>query len=100
MNIYPCTQVDGAALPSQSSGESSFLNVLEWITFGRGDRGWRMDRVRRLVSHGGYNYVGITGGSIAVSAEKKTMMVFDSLHPEEAALHMEEEKKEAGEDIV
>ena len=35
-----------------------------------------MDRVRRVVSHGGFNYVSITADNLAVSAEKKTTMVF------------------------
>lgn len=49
-----------------------------------------MERVRRVVSHGGFNYVSITGSNLAVSAEKKTIICFDSLNPAET-LDLEEE---------
>lgn len=43
-----------------------------------------MERVRRVVSHGGFNYISITDGNLATSAEKKTILSFDSLHPVES----------------
>ena len=52
-----------------------------------------MERVRRVISHGGFNYVSITGSNLAVSAEKKTILAFDSLHPVEH-LNLEKEEKE------
>ena len=42
-----------------------------------------MERVRRVVSHGGFNYVSVLAGSLAVSAEKKTVLAFDSMNPME-----------------
>ena len=42
-----------------------------------------MERVRRVISHGGYNYVSVVGGKLALSAEKRTVLAFDSLHPVE-----------------
>jgi len=77
-------------LPSQLSGESTFFNVLEWMSFAKMDKGWMMERVRRVISHGGFNYVSITGDNLAVSAEKKTVLCFDSLHPAET-LNLERE---------
>ena len=49
-----------------------------------------MDRVRRVVSHGGFNYVSITADNLAVSAEKKTVLSFDSLNPVEESLDLDE----------
>lgn len=40
-------------LPAQTSGETSFFNVLEWISFSKQEEHWTMERVRRIVSHGG-----------------------------------------------
>ena len=53
-----------------------------------------MERVRRVISHGGFNYVSITGSNLAVSAEKKTILAFDSLHPVEHLNLEKEEKKD------
>ena len=50
-----------------------------------------MERVRRVISHGGYNYVSVVGENLAVSAEKKTILTFDSLHPTEDLDIMEAE---------
>mgnify|MGYP001166994895 FL=1 len=43
-----------------------------------------MARGRRVISHGGYNYVSVAAGKLVLSAEKRTVLVFDSLHPVEA----------------
>eukprot|EP00088_Acartia_fossae_P001645 TRINITY_DN10655_c0_g2_i1.p1 TRINITY_DN10655_c0_g2~~TRINITY_DN10655_c0_g2_i1.p1 ORF type:complete len:571 (+),score=117.23 TRINITY_DN10655_c0_g2_i1:52-1764(+) len=76
-------RMEVTALPSNSQEETSFFNCLEWITFSLEDKGWQMERVRRVVSHGGFNYVSVLAGSLAVSAEKKTVLSFDSLNPVE-----------------
>ena len=34
-----------------------FLNCVERISLSRGAAGWTMDRVRRIVSQGGFNYI-------------------------------------------
>ena len=43
-----------------------------------------MEQVRRVISHGGYNYISVAAGKLVLSAEKRTVLVFDSLHPVEA----------------
>jgi len=77
-------------LTSKSKTETHFFNCLEWISFTYEQRGWQMDRVRRVVSHGGFNYVSITADNLAVSAEKKTVLSFDSLNPVEESLDLDE----------
>ena len=53
-----------------------------------------MERVRRVISQGGYNYISVVGQNLAVSAEKKTILAFDSLHPAEDLDMMEAEVKD------
>jgi hypothetical protein len=40
------------------AGDSTFLNCVEWLSLSRGAAGsWTLDRVRRIVSQGGFNYI-------------------------------------------
>jgi hypothetical protein len=40
------------------AGDSTFLNCVEWLSLSRGAAGsWTLDRVRRIVSQGGFNYL-------------------------------------------
>jgi len=91
-------KLDVIGLPTKPEGaETSFFNCLEWISFSKQEKGWQMERVRRVVSHGGFNYISITDGNLATSAEKKTILSFDSLHPVESLetepMHHEQEEK-------
>jgi len=58
-----------------------------------------MERVRRVVSNGGFNYVAVVGEELVVGCDKVGVMVFDSMNPtEDEEVRMEEvEKIERGE---
>ena len=83
--------VEGVRLPQ---GEGDFLNCLDWISLAKEGQGVTMERVRRVVTRGGVNYVGVLEGEggegrLVVSAEKAAVVVFDSMDPV-----MEEEEEE------
>jgi len=75
--------VEGNRLPKEKEGD--FLNCLDWISFSLDDSKLRMERVRRVVSQGGINYVGLVEGDgearMVISAEKEAPVVFDSMDP-------------------
>ena len=84
-------KVEGVGLPKD--GSSVFLNVFEWINFKQSGTSWMMDRVRRVVTQGGVNSVGLVKGRLVLSTEKKAEIVFDSMTPMEEEVTEEEMEK-------
>ena len=84
-------KVEGVGIPMD--GNSGFLNVLEWISFSVSSGGTThtlaMDRVRRVVTQGGINFVGLVEGKLVLSTEKQATVVFDSMTPMEEVTEQE-----------
>ena len=76
-------RVEGVHLPK---GEGEFLNCLDWISLSKEGEGLQMERVRRVCSPGGINYIAVVGGKggeprLVLSCEKIARIVFDSMNP-------------------
>ncbi|XP_014666145.1 PREDICTED: nudC domain-containing protein 1-like [Priapulus caudatus] len=72
----------------------TFVSVLEWVTFVKGDdETWTLKRVRRLKGRSIPDYVCLTDNATAVyiSSDKPYTVVYDSMNPVEERVEKQEE---------